>query len=251
MFLFNFAEYDPNPLLSLSKRKRRVSTTEEYKCNGTPVAIPQELYQDKSPDFEKENKDVNRPVDTYKEHKKLKKRKRDKMKEKFPDEDKKKKRKHKCIGENCKHKKHHKKHRKHKKHHHKDTLAQEKAIEEVATADVIEDAPAPAPVVNVAPINYEVQVVEEVEEFDNQDDDIGGLSSENDDDFPECDLAVIRPEDEVTMDDITEFKKKVPAQFEFSKWTEANRDDANPERCFRRNPRRSVTGRSLARAGAR
>lgn len=186
-----------------------MSTTEDYKCNGVPVTVPQELYQDKSPDFEKENKDINRPVDLYKEHKKLKKRKRDKMKEKFVDEDKKKKRKHKCIGENCKHKKHHKKHKKHKKHHHKDTITQEKVIEEVVTVEVVEDAPA----VNVAPINYEVQVVEEVEVFDNQEDDIGGLSSENDDDFPECDVGIIRPEDEVTMDDITEFNKKVPVQF--------------------------------------
>lgn len=132
-----FIEYDPNPLLSLSKRRRRTSVnsvTEERRLNqtntnttplaSTPVAVsvlpPEPPKSSSTPLAEKENTDMNRQseLDSHRERKRLKKRRKEKLKKLMCHEDKKKKRKHRCCDEHCKHRKHHKKHRKHKKHHH-------------------------------------------------------------------------------------------------------------------------------------
>lgn len=123
-------EYDPNPLLSLSKRRRRISVnsvTEDKKViqpNSIPLLqiVPNiESHNQKIPTnliAEKENTDTNKQDFDYKERKKLKKKRKDKlMKKLLKSNDKIKKKKHKCCDEHCKHKKHHKKHRKHKKHH--------------------------------------------------------------------------------------------------------------------------------------
>ncbi|KAJ3646267.1 hypothetical protein Zmor_023861 [Zophobas morio] len=173
-------EYDPNPLLSLSKRRRRTSTSvsAEDRRQSTQQLVAQPVTSSVSlkpiaeveKDPEKENKDTNKPdVESHKERKRLKKKKRDKLKQKLLHEDKKKKKKHKCTDEYCKHKKHHKKHRKHKKHHHYDD-------------------------------SKEVKIVQSV---DNQDCD----SESNDRGEEEEDSSVFNPEDEVTMDDILEAKK--------------------------------------------
>lgn len=75
-----------------------------------------------NPVAEKENTDTNKQdslSESYKERKKLKKRRKDKLKKLLFKDDKSKKKKHRCFDENCKHRKHHKKHRKHRKHHHR------------------------------------------------------------------------------------------------------------------------------------
>lgn len=127
------SEYDPNPLLSLSKRRRRASTSvsTEEKAPKTPqMTFHLQQLVTSAPhvdqDVEKENKDVNKAFAveaTRKEKKRLKKKKRQKMKhELLHHEDKKKKKKHKCeicAEDNCEHRKH-KKRRKHRKHHEKD-----------------------------------------------------------------------------------------------------------------------------------
>lgn len=125
------SEYDPNPLLSLSKRRRRTSvnsTTEEKRLTQTnPIPSTPILPTVESPKVthsiaEKENTDTNKQdtlIDSHKERKKLKKRRRDKYKKLLFKDDKAKKKKHRCCDEHCKHRKHHKKHKKHKKHHHR------------------------------------------------------------------------------------------------------------------------------------
>lgn len=185
-FFFS-TEYDPNPLLSLSKRKRRASTsvsTEERRVTQTilsPVQTIPEIPKIKD-DVEKENKDINKQdTDAHRERKRLKKRKRDKLKVKIQHDDKKKKKKHKCTDENCKHKRHHKKHRKHKKHHH----AKNEETEIIVSKELEEIKPTVA------------------EEEDEQE-----QSTVDHDEFPEYQV-IINAEDEVTLDDILESKSKV------------------------------------------
>ncbi|XP_018573680.1 protein winged eye isoform X2 [Anoplophora glabripennis] len=177
-------EYDPNPLLSLCKRRRRTSTsvsTEDKTKTQINVALPQVESQKPPKDLEveKENKDVNKPSrEQHKEKKRLKKKKREKLRQKLMHEDKKKKKKHKCNDENCKHKKHHKKHRKHKKHH-----------------DKVRNEPVE---------QNEVEEVEEVEDV------VEELSSEQNEEVEEVieDYEIVaNPEDEVTMDDIIKATK--------------------------------------------
>ncbi|KYB26014.1 protein winged eye isoform X2 [Tribolium castaneum] len=173
-------EYDPNPLLSLSKRRRRTSTsvsTEERQ--KVPPQQPQPPIRTIEPlkpipeiekDTEKENQDINKPdTESHKERKRLKKKKREKLKQKLLHEDKKKKKKHKCTDEFCKHKKHHKKHRKHKKHHHYEEKKDEQVVQPIEVPDCDSES------------------VERGEEDDS---------------------SVFNPEDEVTMDDIIEAKAK-------------------------------------------
>ncbi|KRT84880.1 hypothetical protein AMK59_1141, partial [Oryctes borbonicus] len=183
-------EYDPNPLLSLSKRRRRTSTAEDKQranqsasnktMEPSQSTSSQEIVKDQ--DVEKENKDTNKvDSDSHRERKRLKKRKREKLREKLQRETKKKKRKHKCSDENCKHKKHHKKHRKHRKHHHK--MEEETKLEATEIPDGDDN--------------------ENRETEDEQQDSF----EENSEELPEYEV-VGNPEDEVTMDDILEDKKK-------------------------------------------
>ncbi|KAF5296495.1 hypothetical protein FQR65_LT01484 [Abscondita terminalis] len=181
-------EYDPNPLLSLSKRKRRISASvsiEERRlsqCLSSVSSPPPSINEPKKErEVEKENKDANNKPDVtlaeeVRERKRLKKKKRDKLKQKLAHDDKKKKKKHKCCDEHCKHKKHHKKHRKRKKHHHKDESEEKKSSSEKS---------------------------EEIEEEEPD-----GECTEDSETFPEY-QPVVNPEDEVTMDDILEAKAKV------------------------------------------
>ncbi|KAK5641574.1 hypothetical protein RI129_010121 [Pyrocoelia pectoralis] len=191
-------EYDPNPLLSLSKRRRRISATsglvDERRLSqclssvSSPIPVISEPVKVKISDTEKENKDTNKPevsLEELRERKRLKKKKREKLKQKLAHDDKKKKRKHKCTDENCKHKKHHKKHRKHKKHHHKEET---------------ETQPEPEPEV-------ETVTTEKIDAIENGDENDNVFTEESSDVFPEY-QPVVNPEDEVTMDDILEAKSK-------------------------------------------
>ncbi|KAK4873616.1 hypothetical protein RN001_012976 [Aquatica leii] len=183
-------EYDPNPLLSLSKRKRRISATsasiEERRlshCLSSVSSPPPTISEPKKErDVEKENKDANNKpevavTEDVRERKRLKKKKRDKLKQKLAHDDKKKKKKHKCCDEHCKHKKHHKKHRKRKKHHHKEEEEKKKESSTEKSEEIDEEEPD--------------------DEF-----------TEDSDLFPEYQQPVVNPEDEVTMDDIIEAKAK-------------------------------------------
>ncbi|CAH0564851.1 unnamed protein product [Brassicogethes aeneus] len=177
-------EYDPNPLLSLSKRKRRASTSvsveERRSSSSTNPESPSDC---KSADLDKENKTSNKQTELeknteYKEAKKrLKKKKRDKLKQKLMHDDKKKRKKHKCVEEHCKHKRHHKKHKKHKKHH-------DKEREDVKTVEVD----------SKRLDTIEEDDVEEEDTFEEEETTI---------DAPEYHV-VANPDDEVTMDDILE-----------------------------------------------
>lgn len=154
-WFFGVLEYDPNPLLSLSKRRRRTSVnsvTEEKKATVQKIVAPiialvqQEPLKTSNSLAEKENTDINRQVDanSHRERKKLKKRRKEKLKKMMCHDEKKKKRKHRCCEEHCKHRKHHKKHRKHKKHHHRvenEELVNKPALEEtpVETTNSMDD----------------------------------------------------------------------------------------------------------------
>ncbi|XP_034941429.1 uncharacterized protein wge isoform X2 [Chelonus insularis] len=122
-------EYDPNPLLSLGKKRRQTSVSTDDKrasCDGLPCS-KSEFTADVStvsanyPDNEKADNEQNllgldgKALDEYRERKKLKKRRRDKLKRlQQVQEGKKKHKRHKCCEEHRKHK-----HRKHRKHKHK------------------------------------------------------------------------------------------------------------------------------------
>ncbi|KAB0793104.1 hypothetical protein PPYR_12724 [Photinus pyralis] len=186
-------EYDPNPLLSLSKRRRRISATSgsvgERRLSqclssiSSPPPVINEPIKAKTSDTEKENKDANKPetsAEEQRERKRLKKKKRDKLKQKLAHDDRKKKKKHKCTEENCKHKKHHKKHRRHKKHHHKEES--ETPTEPPAEIEV-----------EKSPIEVSIEKEDEPEDEFNED--------------PEY-QPIVNPEDEVTLDDILEAKSK-------------------------------------------
>lgn len=173
-------EYDPNPLLSLCKRKRRASTSasvEEKKPK-----LPEELPVLTPPPEEPMEKKLL--TAQQRERKKLKKKKKQKLKEKLMHDEKKKKKKHRCNDENCKHKKKHKKHRKHKRHHHEKV----NIIESVSIDEKIEET-------NSVTEEWEnkVEVLEpEPEKILNEE-------------IPD---APINPDDEVTMDDILEAQPK-------------------------------------------
>uniref|UniRef100_A0A6P7FNX5 Protein winged eye isoform X1 n=1 Tax=Diabrotica virgifera virgifera TaxID=50390 RepID=A0A6P7FNX5_DIAVI len=118
-------EYDLNPLLSLTKRKKKPSknTTSKENVQEETKAIIEPLIETnvENPidnDMDKLNKLKQQK---HLEKKLLKKKKREKLLNKLMPE-KKKRKKHKCYDKKCKDRKHHKKHRKHKKHHDKERL---------------------------------------------------------------------------------------------------------------------------------
>ncbi|XP_044760719.1 protein winged eye isoform X2 [Coccinella septempunctata] len=183
---FPVMEYDPNPLLSLSRRKRRVSSSNANTLDRAKI--------DKTVE-EKETKPVSIKLqetsssseDLHKERKRLKKKKKEK-----------KKRKHRCEEENCTHKKHHKKHKKHKKHHHNKENSDVATVESVVNVDI-------PPVEDVKPVIKDIgkgngeatlQVYEEAAEEADENEETNVEDDDDDDDY------IPNPEDEVTIDDI-------------------------------------------------
>lgn len=156
-----FLEYDPNPLQSLSKRKRRISgTSVESQCKdrksvdsmSNPEKMENGNYKD-STNSEFINNEIvsqkttSKSTDAIKfislesERKYLKKKRREKLKrlQSLSIDVKKKHKKHRCSEEH-RHHRHHKKHRKHKHKHMKKHgsgegnethLDKEKPVEEV------------------------------------------------------------------------------------------------------------------------
>ncbi|XP_015116479.1 uncharacterized protein LOC107040773 isoform X2 [Diachasma alloeum] len=111
-------EYDPNPLLSLGKRRRQVSTSTDDKRDVQIVKTPSGTPSKSSGNSKSDDaKEIDaRTLDEYRERKRLKKRRRDKLKRlQEIQEGKRKHRRHKCCEEHRKHK--HRKHRKHKHRH--------------------------------------------------------------------------------------------------------------------------------------
>ncbi|XP_023289035.1 uncharacterized protein LOC105699944 isoform X2 [Orussus abietinus] len=122
-------EYDPNPLLSLGKRRRQASMSTEDKRSSTTTQLSVPTLSSsstvpttsvtgsdaKSPEKQKVDEIDAKALEDYRERKRMKKRKRDKLKRlQEAQEGKKKHRRHKCCEEHRKHK-----HRKHRKHKHK------------------------------------------------------------------------------------------------------------------------------------
>ncbi|CAH2011163.1 unnamed protein product [Acanthoscelides obtectus] len=188
-------QYDPNPLLSLCKRRRRTSTsvsTEEKSPKQPPhvtVIIPSQVSPSSTvPDIEKNDNDT-KPVDSYKEKKRLKKKKKEK---KLSHDAKKKKKKHRCTctDENCKHKRHHKKHRKHKRHHEKRESRHEPRDQVAATEgdDEVEELE-----------EEDVDTGEEIREEEDMEDAVVDVEGE---------ASICNSEDEVTMDDISKANGK-------------------------------------------
>ncbi|GAB0099240.1 Protein winged eye [Sergentomyia squamirostris] len=109
---YPIVEYDPNPLLSLGKRKRGSSHGTLRDGSSAGVNDPTRHFVSKS------SKEAQR------ERRRLKKLRKNKLKrlssESNQEQERKHRRKYKCVDEFCKHRKH-KKRRKHKKHHHRDT----------------------------------------------------------------------------------------------------------------------------------
>ncbi|XP_022916406.1 golgin subfamily A member 6-like protein 22 isoform X2 [Onthophagus taurus] len=192
---YPFMEYDPNPLSSLSKRKRRTSTTEDSsRKNSTNSTNTESTIQDHYEIQESHQTDSStfNNVNNGKDKKKMKKKKREKLRRELENQEiKKKKRKHRCTEENCQHKnRKHKKHKKHKKHHHKEEKSDDKNIEIIKiNSDQIDfDSKKSLEKIDPKEINQEKDVNDEDdfnEEFEDEEDDVIG-----------------NPEDEVTMEDI-------------------------------------------------
>ncbi|XP_063989724.1 uncharacterized protein LOC135168983 isoform X3 [Diachasmimorpha longicaudata] len=111
-------EYDPNPLLSLGKRRRQISTSTDEKRDVQIVKAPSGTPSKSGANAKSDDtKEIDpRTLDEYRERKRLKKRRRDKLKRlQEIQEGKRKHRRHKCCEEHRKHK--HRKHRKHKHRH--------------------------------------------------------------------------------------------------------------------------------------
>lgn len=110
---FSKIEYDPNPLLTLGKRKRSKENSANESTNLDSTGPSTSGLQNN-----KDDKDA-----AHKERRRLKKLRREskvKSTDLSPDANEKRhKHKHKCGEEFCKHRKH-KKRRKHKKHHHRE-----------------------------------------------------------------------------------------------------------------------------------
>lgn len=141
MYCF-LSEYDLNPLLTLSKRRRQtsVNSAEDKKGNTSISSTTSSELNNSIHPLPKIATGLDTFVSTseqsqleaefsHRERKRLKKHKKDKLKKMLSrsgDENsnvedfiRKKKKKHKCCDDHCKHRKHHKKHhRKHKRHHH-------------------------------------------------------------------------------------------------------------------------------------
>ncbi|KAK0076969.1 hypothetical protein PV325_004610 [Microctonus aethiopoides] len=128
-------EYDPNPLLTLGKKRRQTSTSTDDKrlsnesnlsvksINSTSIESTSNLsminVNNNADNVRKIDGIDDKTLDEYRERKKLKKRRRDKLKRlqdaALFNDGKRKHRKHKCCEEHRKHK--HRKHRKHKRRH--------------------------------------------------------------------------------------------------------------------------------------
>ncbi|XP_070504575.1 protein winged eye isoform X3 [Chironomus tepperi] len=118
---YPIVEYDPNPLQSLSKRKRQSSHA------------PSSDHDQKSSCNQNEGTSI-----TKEERKRLKKMRKEKIRlQSSPDHaqdsfaavlERKHKKKHKCQDELCKHRKH-KKRRKHKKHHHRELEEEDRELQ--------------------------------------------------------------------------------------------------------------------------
>lgn len=116
-------EYDPNPLLTLGKRRRQVSSsTDDKRPSDISLQLPNfqstDLPSNSQVSSSKKlfNIDATKSLEEYRERKRLKKRRRDKLKRLHEtQEGKRKHKKHKCCEEHRKHR--HRKHRKHKHRH--------------------------------------------------------------------------------------------------------------------------------------
>ncbi|XP_008559177.1 uncharacterized protein LOC103579528 isoform X3 [Microplitis demolitor] len=109
-------EYDPNPLLTLGKKRRLTSMSDDKRSDQSVSAVTSSLVDNDKMESENNTKEFDeKSANEYRERKKLKKRRRDKLKrlEQLQDGKKRHKR-HKCCEEHRKHK-----HRKHRKHKHK------------------------------------------------------------------------------------------------------------------------------------
>ncbi|CAG9812501.1 unnamed protein product [Phaedon cochleariae] len=171
-------EYDPNPLLSLCKRRRRASTsvsTEEKTKPFTATLVPVNPQQSQPPTEEKTAQDIDELNEKLRDKKRTKRKKHKKLRRKLMNDEKKKKKKHKCKYENCKHRKHHKKHRRHKKSHEQPSKIEERLT--VATAEV-----------NLDRKGSDIPEANDLRDLENVEDENG---NEN-------------PGYEVTMDDVTE-----------------------------------------------
>ncbi|XP_057330421.1 uncharacterized protein LOC130670856 isoform X3 [Microplitis mediator] len=109
-------EYDPNPLLTLGKKRRLTSMSDDKRSDQSVSAVTSSLVDNDKIESENNTKELDeKSVNEYRERKKLKKRRRDKLKRLEQVQDGKKRHKrHKCCEEHRKHK-----HRKHRKHKHK------------------------------------------------------------------------------------------------------------------------------------
>lgn len=114
-------EYDPNPLLTLGKRRRQTSLSTEEKRSSTGSQPPMVNAGNGSPDVKSSECSKTEDGDSklsedHRERKRMKKRRRNKLKrlQEQPLDGKKRHRKHKCCEEHRKHK-----HRKHRKHRHR------------------------------------------------------------------------------------------------------------------------------------
>lgn len=131
---YQIIEYDPNPLLSLGKRRRQTSMSTEDKRssnnsqaststnanNALPPALSATSYVSptdaQSLDRQKVDDVDAKVLEEYRERKRMKKRRRDKLKKlQESQEGKKKHKRHRCCEEHRKHR--HRKHRKHKHRH--------------------------------------------------------------------------------------------------------------------------------------
>ncbi|XP_030764449.1 protein winged eye isoform X2 [Sitophilus oryzae] len=202
---YPIVEYDPNPLLSLSKRKRRTSTSVSTEDKHQPIETSQTpqnpiAKQTIAPEQSTPNPtESTLTEDHHREKKRQKKKKREKIKKK-----------HKCCEEFCKHKKHHKKHKKHKKHHDKETrcsTSSEDSVKQDCSLEVINEEESGAEDVEESKVENENAGEKACEVKEN-----GDVNDENDN---EDDVKSVldeeeheaNTEDEATMDEILDITR--------------------------------------------
>ncbi|KAK9883442.1 hypothetical protein WA026_001619 [Henosepilachna vigintioctopunctata] len=220
-------EYDPNPLLSLSKRKRRTSsstTSNATERRPTQISSIEETQELELIPIEVKA-EPQEDEESHKERKRLKKKKKEKIKLRQVDNEKKKRKKRKHSQDESKHKKHRKKHRKHKKNHHdkeesssrtsdektesdgSSTLSEEQtSSQEQVNSDASEEMEPSSTVQEEDTREEEYINVEENIIVEESTSDSSGYVEERmideEEDIPQ------NPEDEVTMDDILEVLPK-------------------------------------------
>ncbi|XP_055715302.1 protein winged eye isoform X3 [Phlebotomus papatasi] len=121
---YPIVEYDPNPLLSLGKRKRGSSHGNQDRDGHHSAGISSVCTNDLA-GSQKDLASSKSSKEAQRERRRLKKLRKSKLKRLSSEsnqeqQERKHRRKYKCGDEFCKHRKH-KKRRKHKKHHHRDT----------------------------------------------------------------------------------------------------------------------------------